>query len=271
MSEEKILLSEFTTADTEEENITEANLELSFIKNNEAHEELNIDTQKTQSEVDARSQLNLEGATQGTGVFGTKNINFGFNTGYTESNGPKFGQEVMQKIEAAKNSGWSTRLKNLGDGKKFSLIALIAIIAFIGINYFTTNKTEEASLINLVTQEENLAISKNTITLPEAEVATTTNTIPIISDGKLIETASAGEGVTHLARRTVDKYLQAYGKTLTAEQKIYAEDYLKDIQGSSQLNVGQEVGFNNTNVETAVNQALALEEWQINNLKQYVN
>ena len=59
------------------------------------------------------------------------------------------------------------------------------------------------------------------------------------------------------------------GYTLNAEQKVYAEDYLKDITGSFALSVGQEVSFDRTDVETAYTLSLELADWQIENLTQY--
>lgn len=277
MTDEKILLSEFTNADAEDENIKEANFELEFI-----NDEANISDVDIQSKFNADSQLNLESSAEETGDSVAQSINFGFSTGYAENStptlpnldlsGPKFEESVMQKIEFAKNSGWDSKFKNFTSKKKVRILGISVIVALIGISYFTANKTEDAGLLSSSVQEENLSLSANTITLPQVEVAPLTETGTLnITGEQLVETASPGEGVTHLARRAIDKYLTTSGQTLTAEQKIYAEDYLKIAEGSYALSVGQEIGFEKSNVETAVNQALALESWQINNLKQYVN
>lgn len=84
------------------------------------------------------------------------------------------------------------------------------------------------------------------------------------------QTAARSEGITHLARRAAKEYLASSGETLSPEQKIYVEDYLKRQIGSQKITVGQTLEFNEDVIKTGVEKAKALNEKQIKNLSKYV-
>jgi hypothetical protein len=79
--------------------------------------------------------------------------------------------------------------------------------------------------------------------------------------------AQSGEGLTHLARRA----LRERGvEELSAEQKVFAEDYIqKNMNHSGWLQLGEEVEIPESLLEEAVEEAENLSESQIENLTQY--
>jgi hypothetical protein len=84
------------------------------------------------------------------------------------------------------------------------------------------------------------------------------------------EKAAKGEGVTHLARKALKRYLSFEPvPSLTKEHKIYIEDYMKDRIGSFKLKVGQEITFSSSLIKEAISSAMKLTQNQLNNLKQY--
>jgi len=84
------------------------------------------------------------------------------------------------------------------------------------------------------------------------------------------EKAAKGEGVTHLARKALKRYLSLEpASSLTKEHKIYIEDYMKDRIGSFKLKVGQEITFSSSLIKEAISSAMKLTQNQLNNLKQY--
>lgn len=87
-----------------------------------------------------------------------------------------------------------------------------------------------------------------------------------------VETKS-GEGITHLARRTAKKHLENKegSPELSAEQKIYVEDYLQNRKGTRQLKPGEELSFSQDLVEAAIDASQNLSESQLNNLTQYAD
>lgn len=84
--------------------------------------------------------------------------------------------------------------------------------------------------------------------------------------------ANSGEGITHLARRALDKYLQeAEGSfELTSEHKIYIEDYLQNRTGTQIIEVDHQETFSESLIEEALSNAEQLTLGSLNNLKKYI-
>ena len=96
---------------------------------------------------------------------------------------------------------------------------------------------------------------------------------PIRTEGETITVVvQRGEGYTHTARRALAEYLRANpNEQITAEHKIYVEDYLqKRIAEKERLFSGNEVGYSEGEIQAAVDAALDLTEPQIDNLSKYV-
>lgn len=85
------------------------------------------------------------------------------------------------------------------------------------------------------------------------------------------EIARKGEGITHLARRALKKYLESRVADfeLKPEHKIYIEDYLKDKTGSELLEIGEGRSFSKSLIDEAIEKAGNLSEKQINNITPY--
>ncbi len=86
----------------------------------------------------------------------------------------------------------------------------------------------------------------------------------------IVQIAAKSEGVTHLARRAVKEYLGNINENLSAEQKIYAEDYLRKQIGKKSLEIGEKIEFSTDLIKQSVEKALGLNEGQIKNLSKYV-
>jgi len=82
--------------------------------------------------------------------------------------------------------------------------------------------------------------------------------------------ADAGEGVTNLARKATREYLNANNdSTLSKEQKIYIEDYLRKHVAQGRLRVGDSRTFSESMIKDAITQAKSLNERQLKNLQKY--
>ena len=91
-------------------------------------------------------------------------------------------------------------------------------------------------------------------------------------DGKTYrEVAGKAEGITHLARRALKKYLQANPQQfqVTPEHKVYIEDYLAKSLGGRWLMEGEEIEFSTDLIEEALTKAEGLTPAQLQNLSQY--
>ncbi len=198
---------------------------------------------------------------------------------------PQFGnipvqENVRERIEAAKSNGWGAKLSEFARSrnKKLLIFAAIALL-FMGGSYLTNRNSAEN--VPAVVQSSD----KDAATLGENDVPVNVLDIKINEGGEVIfsdeenevnedsitKTASRGDGITHLARSAIKDYLAESGKTLSAEQKIYAEDYVQNKIGSEFLEVDQKISFSKDLLREAVEKSEGLEEWQIENLKQYTS
>lgn len=91
------------------------------------------------------------------------------------------------------------------------------------------------------------------------------------TEGSFIETAGAGDGLTHLARRSLANYLEKNpDSSLTPEHKIYIEDYLrKNVGYNKGIRVGTSVEFSKGLIQEAISKARGLNEKQLQNLHKY--
>lgn len=85
------------------------------------------------------------------------------------------------------------------------------------------------------------------------------------------ETAQAGDGITHLARRAATRYLAETdpGFQVTSEHRIYIEDYLKDAIGREGLAIGETRNISTDLMRQAVEAAGQLTDRQLQNLSKY--
>ena len=74
------------------------------------------------------------------------------------------------------------------------------------------------------------------------------------TDTAFVEKAAKGDGTTHLARRALAHYLEKNtDSALTAEHKVYIEDYLrKNVSHSGWLNQNDSVSFSKDLIKQAI-------------------
>lgn len=91
------------------------------------------------------------------------------------------------------------------------------------------------------------------------------------TDQAFVETAVKGNGSTHLARRALANYLEKTPDSeLTAEHKIYIEDYLrKHAAPNKRIYVGTSVEFSKDLIKNAIEKSKKLNERQLKNLHKY--
>lgn len=178
--------------------------------------------------------------------------------------------DIRKRIENAKSNGWGAQLIGFLDARKARIAIVLAIIALFAAGSFLSRfqKPSEGSV------KSGTALSQQAT---ESEDTTNVFDIKLDNQGGVIEedllsitkTANAGDGITHLARRALADYLEDSGKSLTAEQKIYAEDYVQSKTGDEWLEIGQKLSFSRDLLQDAVRGAEGLEQFEIENLKQY--
>ena len=88
---------------------------------------------------------------------------------------------------------------------------------------------------------------------------------------KYIEVAGEGEGITHLARKSLKEYLQKNPQDfeVTPEHKIYVEDYIAKKIGNRWLELGEQLEISDNLIKEALAKSAELSPEQLENLTQY--
>ncbi|MBP6889352.1 MAG: hypothetical protein KBC83_02780 [Candidatus Moranbacteria bacterium] len=90
------------------------------------------------------------------------------------------------------------------------------------------------------------------------------------TEDSFVETAVAGEGSTHLARRALANSLEKDpDSSLTSEHKIYIEDYLRKHVEQKQIHAGTSIEFSKSLINEAISKSKTLNGHQLDNLKKY--
>ena len=105
----------------------------------------------------------------------------------------------------------------------------------------------------------------------QSKSVTTPKELSRETEGSFIETATKGDGTTHLARRALANYLEkSPDSSLTGEHKVYVEDYLrKQLKERGPLAVGQSAEFSKDMIRQAIDHSKQLSDKQLQNLKKY--
>lgn len=158
-------------------------------------------------------------------------------------------------------------------------IFIVAAIAF-GI-YSYSQRTEIAENDNVLLDTAGTDTADATSDTVKGTPETVTNGVktdivvtPELSretETSFSEQAERGNGTTHLARRALAHYLEKNtDSSLTAEHKVYIEDYLrKNIPQKGTLHAGTSVEFSKALITQAIAKSKTLNDRQLQNLKKY--
>ena len=205
-------------------------------------------------------------------------------------------EDIRDKMEAAKSNGWGAQFAGIVGTHKGKILVVAAMaVLFLGGVYISGRNSQEgmplfalfgtADISNSATAPDNSTVTgrqdadEDTVNVLDIKVNDEGDVIfenkdkeqagPKFSGSSITKTASPGEGITHLARSALKDSLFRSVKALSAEQRIYAEDYVQNQIGSEFLEVGQKLSFSKDLLSEAVSKAQQLEDWQIENLTQY--
>lgn len=184
--------------------------------------------------------------------------------------GPNFG---------GNESWWSKNRSNV-------ILAIIGVLIIAGGIYLYSNYQKPSPLAELEQKNQTNQEKQNDLVKPEqinlnrqfgSEKTNASSTekaeIVKVENNKYTVKANKGAGITHLARKAAKEYLERNPELknkITAEHKIYIEDYIKDKTGSYGLKIGQEFTFDDGLIKEAIDQSLKLSENQLKNLHKYV-
>jgi hypothetical protein len=135
--------------------------------------------------------------------------------------------------------------------------------------------TDESEVDSIETEvvEEEIVVEEVTETAATQEEAVPVQEIVTAqeTENSFIESAQAGDGVTHLARRSLAHYLEKNSDSeLTNEHKVYIEDYLRKKVGfQGNVHVGTSVEFSKSLIKEAIDASKNLSDSQLKNLQKY--
>lgn len=192
--------------------------------------------------------------------------------------------DIRKRMEDAKSNGWGAQLIGFFTAHKARIAIVLAVVALFAAGSYAArfsgpnDRTESSAAVSQQTVQDNDDTNVFDIKLDKTGIVILENAgddsvfLADVSDGSSItKTAMPGEGITHLARKALADYLAEEGKSLSSEQKIYAEDYVQNMTGDEWLDIGQKLSFSRELLRDAAQAAEGLQDWQIENLKQYTS
>lgn len=159
-------------------------------------------------------------------------------------------------------------------------VFIVAAIAFGIYSYSQRSQTVADDSMLLDTKGDDSAVvmeenGKTTSAPTGVKNAVTTNgttgELSRETEASFVEQAERGDGATHLARRALAHTLEKNpDSSLTAEHKIYIEDYLrKHVAQNGSVKVGTSIEFSKALIHQAIEKSKTLNDRQLQNLKKY--
>lgn len=160
------------------------------------------------------------------------------------------------------------------------VIVSFFIVAAIALGIYSYSQRADETLdttddVTVATESEDAdkegAAPMDTTANDPSKVTTAPEEVSKETAGSFIETATKGDGSTHLARRALANYLEKTpDSSLTGEHKVYIEDYLrKAVRAHGSLAVGESAEFSKDLIRQAIDQSKTLSASQLENLKKY--
>ena len=229
-----------------------------------------------------------------------------FNNLIKKKGGDKDKMESEIEITGSDTKGWFEKIKSWSY-ENWQTILVVLIVLIVGISAYNYNQQNNDNLNPAIAVDDNEfnennqenEIENNNIEESDQETAVENkdqeeaaqednktefnkntnkeNIEEVLSSsdnsGKTYTvSANSGEGITHLARRALETYIQetANGSDLTKEQKIYAEDYIQNRTGNEKINTGYQETFSESLIKDAISNANNLSEKSLENLTKYI-
>lgn len=181
-----------------------------------------------------------------------------------------------EKIEAEVEDSDSSDMRNWLQDNFRIIVSIIIVVAIAGGIYSYSKRTQPT--VEKIAEKETQLIDQTKNVEVEGSQATETKKEKVSSvatsqetEKSFVETAQKGDGSTKLARRALANYLEKNpDSSLTAEHKIYIEDYLRKNAGfKGRVHVGTSIEFSKDLVKQAVEKSKTLNDRQLNNLHKY--
>jgi len=162
------------------------------------------------------------------------------------------------------------------------IIVSVFIVAAIALGIYSysqraQNIGEEETLLETKGSEEKTVLPEEDTSSPSVVKNEVENTVVVTeelsqeTETSFVEKAERGNGTTHLARRALAHYLEKNAdSSLTAEHKVYIEDYLrKNVGFKGSVTTKTSIEFSKDLIKQGIEKSKTLNDKQLQNLKQY--
>jgi|SRR6185369_4353 len=164
------------------------------------------------------------------------------------------------------------------------IIVSVFIVAAIALGIYSYSQRSQniaddvSSFLDTNGESSTVADQNADTTKDEVRTSTTTGSgvtaTPELSretETSFVEQAGRGDGSTKLARRALSHYLEKNpDSSLSAEHKIYIEDYLrKKVGHSGAITTNTSLEFSKDLIRQAIDSSKTLNDHQLQNLKKY--
>lgn len=201
----------------------------------------------------------------------------------------KLNRNVEREVTLMEEENMNSE-EHMGDQAKawlqenLRVIVSFVIVAAIALGIYSySQRTDQTVNTNsdeeLSTTVNTDADTTDTITGTDTSKTTTSGTevTPVKNQdlsqetaNAFVETASKGDGTTHLARRALMDYLEKTpDSSLTGAHKVYIEDYLRKQGKPKSVVPGQSVEFSKDLIRQAIERSKNLNERQLQYLQKY--
>lgn len=187
-------------------------------------------------------------------------------------------QELDEK-NLEEDSSMQSKAKEWLEDNMRIIVSILIVILIAGGIYSYSKRTESPEINDssvAVSEENSSSVNEDsnvssTSSETSKETATSSVATSQETESSLIETAAKGDGQTKLARRALADFLEKNpDSALTAEHKIYIEDYLRKNSGhTGRVSVGTSIEFSKDLIKDAISKSKNLNDKQLQNLHKY--
>ena len=183
--------------------------------------------------------------------------------------------------------GLGGKIKNWIQDNIRIIISVLIVVVIAGGIYSYSNRSQDSMLDDEFNLEEEFVIEQESedaevaeeemeeedveVKIDEESAEVVKETISQETGESFIETAAFGDSRTTLARKALASHLEKNNDSeLTAEHKIYIEDYLqKNVNYVGGVDVGDQISFSKNLIKNSIEKSKTLTPGQLNNLKKY--
>jgi len=195
-------------------------------------------------------------------------------------------KELGPKLQS--EQGWGGKISRwLKNNFASVILPIIAILVLVGGIYvysrhgatpsspttsIATSTISTSSTVSSATPTSQIQKEQKTAeTAKKLKETQTGGPTSSLAQNTYTEIAQRGDSITTLARKALADYLNNHkiDFNLTAEHKIYCEDYIQNRTGTYWLKIGQKLSFSSNLIKEAIQASESLTPSQLSNLSKY--